>query len=255
MGYCYWCGRFVPLRGAICQGCLDGWSAAKAMRDLLIITPTRGRPEGARRLADAVSKLSTARTDLLFCIDDDDRSYDGMKPDLDYVQGPRDTCGGWTNKVAAERQSRYLAVASIGDDHEPLTPGWDSILLDAIDDVGGAGFAYGDDTVHGQDVPTAVVVSTAITAALGWVFQPMMTHYYADLVWKDISEGCCLSYRPDVTIKHYNPSFGTAPMDATYEQARSRYCSDGESYRMWCEQQRESDTRMVRSLVDAWRRG
>ena len=83
----------------------------------------------------------------------------------------------------------------------------------------------------------------------------MMTHYYADLVWKDISEGCCLSYRPDVKIKHYNPSFGTAPMDSTYEQARSRYGADGESYRVWYQSQREADTRTVRSLVDAWRRG
>jgi hypothetical protein len=255
VGYCFWCGRFLLLHGFICGDCHCGWLASRAVRDLLIITPTRGRPEGAMRLAEAVAARSTARTDLLFCIDEDDSSYDRLKHGFDYVQGPRDTCGGWTNKVAAERSSRYRAVASIGDDHEPLTHGWDSLLLGAIEDMGGAGFAYGDDTVHGEAVPTAVVISMSITAALGWVFQPMMTHYYADLVWKDISEGCCLSYRPDVKIKHYNPSFGTAPMDSTYEQARSRYGADGESYRVWYQSQREADTRTVRSLVDAWRRG
>lgn len=223
------------------------------MRDLLIITPTRGRPQGAQRLIDAVEATATARTDLLLCIDDDDASYAGLTGNFTFTRGPRETCGGWTNKVAAQRACQYHAVASIGDDHEPLTPGWDTMLLGAIDAMGGAGFAYGDDTIHGAAVPTAVVISTNIVAALGWVFQPMMTHYYADLVWKEIAEGCCLAYLPEVKIKHYNPSFGTAPMDPTYEQARSRYGMDGEAYRAWCSGQRQKDISTVRSMVRAWR--
>lgn len=223
------------------------------MRDLLIITPTRGRPRGAQRLIDAVAETATAETDLFLGIDDDDSSYGCLTGRFDSVRGPRDTCGGWTNKVAAERASRYRAVASIGDDHEPLTRGWDSMLLGAIDNMGGAGFAYGDDTIQGPAVPTAVVISTNIITALGWVFQPMMTHYYADLVWKDISEGCCLTYLPDVTIKHYNPTFGTAPMDSTYQQARARYGLDGEAYRLWCAGQRLADTETVRVLAQSRR--
>jgi hypothetical protein len=254
VGYCFWCGRWSALgHGHICGPCRASWAAGRHMRDLLIITPTRGRPRGAQRLVDAVTATATADTDLMFCIDEDDSSYAGLTGRFDCTRGPRDTCGGWTNKIAASRASRYRAVASIGDDHEPLTRGWDSMLLDAIDAMGGTGFAYGDDTIQGETVPTAVVISSDIVTALGWVFQPMMTHYYADLVWKDISEGSCLSYLPDVTIKHYNPSFGTAPMDPTYEQARSRYGRDGEAYRSWNGSQRAADTGTVRALVQSRR--
>jgi hypothetical protein len=217
------------------------------VRDLLIITPTRGRPEGAQRLIDAVAATATARTDLILAVDNDDASYGGLTGRFSSTRGPRATCGAWTNKVAAELSSGYRAVASIVDDHEPLTPGWDSMLLDAIDEMGGTGIAYGDDTNH-YNVPTAVVISTDIVAALGWVFQPTMSHYYADLVWKDIAEDSCLAYLPHVVIKHYNPTFSSAPMDDTYAQARTRYGEDGEAYDKWCEGSRRADTDKVRAL-------
>jgi hypothetical protein len=223
------------------------------MRDLLIITPTRGRPHGAQRLIDAVEKTSTAVTDLVFAMDDDDPSYPGLTGRFESTSGPRDTCGGWTNKIAAERLGRYHAIASIGDDHEPLTRGWDTILLNAIVDMGGTGIAYGNDTEHGEDVPTAAVISSDIVAALGWVFEPTMNHFYADLVWKEIAWASCLAYLPGVIIKHYNPNYGTAPMDDTYTEARDRYGEDGDAYKVWGEHRRAADTATVRALAQARR--
>lgn len=223
------------------------------MRDLLIITPTRGRPQGAQRLIDAVAQTCTAKTDLILGIDDDDPSYGNLTGRFDYTRGPRDSCGGWTNKIAAERACGYRAVASIGDDHEPQTKGWDTILLDAIDGMGGTGIAYGNDTAHGEDVPTAAVISTDIVQALGWVFEPTMTHFYADLVWKEIAWACCLAYVPSVVIKHYNPNYGNADLDATYTEARQLYGNDGSAYQAWGENRRAADAAKVRALVQARR--
>ena len=42
------------------------------MRDLLVITPSRGRPDGMKRLAHAVAATAQAETDLIFAVDDDD---------------------------------------------------------------------------------------------------------------------------------------------------------------------------------------
>jgi hypothetical protein len=223
------------------------------VRDLLIITPTRGRPEGAQRLIDAVAATATAKTDLILAVDDDDSSYGSLTGRFERTGGPRDTVGGWTNKIAAARLTQYHAVASIGDDHEPLTRGWDTMLLNAIVDMGGTGIAYGNDTQHGEDVPTAAVISTDIVAALGWVFEPTMNHFYADLVWKEIAWASCLAYLPGVTIKHYNPNYGTAPMDATYTDARQRYEEDGDAYKEWGEHRRAADTATVRALAQARR--
>ena len=254
VGYCFWCGRWAPLgHSCMCERCHAGWVAGKTMRDLLIITPTRGRLKGAQRLVDAVAATSTARTDLVFCIDEDDGSYEGLTGTFDQVCGPRDTCAGWTNKIAADRARGYRAVASIGDDHEPLTQGWDSMLLGAISGMGGTGIAYGNDTAHGEDVPTAAVISTDIVTTLGWVFQPTMTHFYADLVWKEIAWASCLAYMPDVVIKHYNPNYGTADMDQTYADARQLYSEDGAAYRAWGETQRAADIATVHGLAQARR--
>lgn len=257
MGYCFWCGHWAILDPfdptCMCGRCREDWRSVKNMRDLLIITPTRGRPRGAQRLIDAAAATCTARTDLILAVDDDDDSYTGLTGSFELHRGPRDTCGGWTNKIAAEHAAGYRAVASIGDDHEPLTRGWDSTLLKAIEGMGGTGIAYGNDTQHGEDVPTAAVISTDIVTALGWVFQPTMTHFYADLVWKEIAWALCLAYVPEVVIKHYNPNYGTAEMDATYKEARDKYAEDGVAYGEWGANQREADRATIRALMQARR--
>lgn len=254
MGYCFWCGTWDHLDSlCMCKRCWDKWRSEREMRDLLIITPTRGRLRGAQRLIDAVAATCTAETDLVLGIDDDDPSYGDLHGRFESTCGPRDTCAGWTNKIASERARNYRAVASIGDDHEPLTPGWDTMLLDAIDAMGGTGIAYGNDTQHGEDVPTAAVISSDIVKALGWVFQPTMTHFYADLVWKEIAWASCLAYLPNVIIKHYNPNYGTADMDATYNEARQSYDHDGGAYKVWGEHQRALDIATVHGLAQARR--
>lgn len=255
VGYCHWCGTFTVLNSyTMCKGCLSRWLAAHNMRDLLIITPTRGRLAGAQRLVDAVAATCTSVTDLVLAVDDDDDSYKNLTGNFAIIRGPRDTCAGWTNKIAREQAAGYRAVASIGDDHEPITHGWDTLLLNAIDDMGGTGIAYGNDTQHGEDVPTAAVISTDIVQKLGWVFEPTMTHFYADLVWKEIAWACCLKYLPDVIIKHYNPNYGTAPMDDTYTEARMSYDDDGRAYAEWGANQRAADIATVRALAQARRR-
>lgn len=254
MGYCFWCGAWEILDAlCMCGRCCEKWRSERAMRDLLIITPTRGRLRGAQRLIDAVASTCTAQTDLILGIDNDDPSYADLTGRFESTRGPRDTCAGWTNKIAAERVSHYRAVASIGDDHEPLTHGWDTLLLEAISNMGGTGIAYGNDTAHGEDVPTAAVISSDIVTALGWVFQPSMTHFYADLVWKEIAWASCLAYLPGVVIKHYNPNYGTADMDATYTDARQLYSEDEAAYKAWGETQRALDIATVHGLAQARR--
>lgn len=207
------------------------------MRDVLIITPTRSRPDSAVRLADAVARTATAQTDLLFAIDEDDRSYDHL--DLTgaagVVRGPRANCVQWSNRLAARYGHRYRALASLGDDHVPLTSGWDSTLLAAIDGMGGTGISYGNDTRQGQNLPTAPVVSSSIVTELGWFFLPAMEHFFCDNAWKDIaSRAGCLRYVPEVTILHLHHVWGTAPHDEVYAAADPAYGPDEAEYRRYC---------------------
>ena len=204
-------------------------------RDLLVITPTRGRPGSMKRLADAVAATATCLTDLIFAVDDDDPASLATAGEKGaWACGPRDTVSGWTNRLALEHAGRYRALASLSDDHVPRTPGWDRLLLDAIDGMGGTGFAYGDDLLQGANMPTAVVVSSAIVTALGWMALPSCRHYWIDTAWKDLGEGAgCLAYRPDVIIEHCHPGAGKAPWDETYASEAALDAQDKAAYDTW----------------------
>lgn len=148
------------------------------MRDLLIITPTR-RPGNAQRLADAVRDTCTADTDLILGVDDDDGRFAQMAlGDAVVVRGPRATPGVWTNRLAGRYARHYRALASLGDDHLPITHGWDTALLKAIGDMGGTGCAYGNDIGQGEFLPTAPVISSDAVTALGWMFYPGCDRFF-----------------------------------------------------------------------------
>jgi hypothetical protein len=229
------------------------------MRDVLIICPTRHRPEQAQRLIASVASTATARTDLVFAIDDDDDSYGGKlhyAGFTDVVCGPRQTCIQWTNQIALERMERYRVLASLGDDHIPLTTGWDTALLGAIADMGGTGISYGDDLFQHEKLPTAPAVSSDIVAALGWMMYPKLWHFYADDIWKDIAARAgCLRYVPNVVIQHLHWSSGIAEHDMTYQDADDAWPHDQVAYENWVQNEMAADVEKVRALRTAWTGG
>jgi hypothetical protein len=220
------------------------------VRDLLVITPTRGRPAAALRLAGAVAATATAQTDLIVGIDDDDRSYDDVNLPCMIRRGPRLSCGGWTNLLAAEHAARYRAVASLGDDHLPVTPGWDRILLTALDELGGTGIAYGDDGLQHAYLPTAPVISSNIVQALGWMFWPEIVHVFCDNIWLDLArEAGCLAYRDSVTIRHLHVTAGLSPYDQTYADRVPFWQQDEAAYHAWRREHMADDVATVRGLM------
>ena len=220
------------------------------MRDLLIITPTRGRPGNAERLAAAVAETCTAQTDLMFAIDEDDHSYDGARLGVAMVvQGPRKTCPAWSNQCAAAFGPDYRAIASLGDDHLPRTRGWDTLMLAALDGMGGTGIVYGDDIGQGEDLPTAPVMSSDIPAALGWWFLPAARHLFCDNVWLNLGTAAgCLRYLPDVVIEHLHHTRGAAPRDESYEQSGACWAHDQAAYLDWRRDGFDADAAKIRAL-------
>jgi hypothetical protein len=241
------------------------------MRNLLVITPSRGRPERLRAMLDACLTLSTADADIAVGCDDDD--LDGYRElaagyrgcgRVRWFGGPRTGLGEWTNRLAAHYLRadtgtdsgdddgdvpRYRAFASLGDDHLPRTRGWDELLLAAIDGMGGTGIAYGDDLFAGQALPTAPVVSADIVQALGWMCEPSLHHMYVDNVWADIGRAAgCLAYVPDAVIEHVHFRAGKTPVDPVYTTAESWTQTDKAAYLRWRERRMRRDVIRVRLL-------
>lgn len=202
------------------------------MADLWVLMPSRGRPAAVERAARMYALTCRADTRLHFAFDDDDPALEaniaaaGHHP---HEVGPRDGLAGWTNKLAALHPAAP-ALGSFGDDHVPVTDGWDKLLLAAI--PAGGGFAYPNDQ-HRADIPEAIVVTGRIVAALGWLALPALKHYFIDDVWGTLGRASRIAYCRDVIVRHVHPLSGRAPSDQTYADAAGSFDADAQAYRAW----------------------
>jgi hypothetical protein len=178
------------------------------MTDLLVLVPSRGRPDSVRELADVFEKTKTGDTDLLFCFDDDDETTYGLHREVCYDVGPRLRLCGTLNKVATELAPDYRYIGFMGDDHRPRTHGWDAAIISALDDLG-TGIVYGDDLFQGENLPTAVFMTSNIIQTLGYMAPPVLTHMYLDDAWKAWGEGMGrIGFLSGVIIEHMHPHAG-----------------------------------------------
>lgn len=229
------------------------------MRDLLIITPSRGRPQRLREMLDAVFATAEADTDVAVAIDDDEPAdyspaWQVKHNRVMWFTGHRNTLSRWTNRLALDPDigGKYRALASLGDDHIPRTPGWDRLLLEAIDQMGGTGIAYGDDTIMGERLPTAPVISRDIVYALGWMCEPSLRHMFVDNAWGDLGrEAGCVAYVPEVVIEHCHWCVGKSALDATYAETEVQKEPDRALYENWKAERMAADVAKIRGLREA----
>lgn len=226
------------------------------MRDLLVAVPSRGRPARLAAMIDACLSLAEAETYVAVAVDADDpeltryRALWSGAARWSLTEGPRRTLSGWTNYLAAASAGRYRALASLGDDHLPRTPGWDRLLLEALDKLGGEGIAYGNDLHQREALPTAPVISAGIVEALGWMCEPTLAHMHVDNVWRDLGRAAdCLAYVPEVVIEHLHPDAGKAPGDQVYAESLAGAGADREAYWKWLAERFPADVAKVRSAV------
>lgn len=231
---------------------------------MLVIVPSRGRPQNIKRLIDAWVETGAEAT-LLVAVDDDD-------PDLeDYIEimskapngeqyqlhvGRRLRLAGTLNELAVERVNRAGALPNdvigfMGDDHCPRTMQWDAhVALTLHND--GLGVAYGNDLIQGPNLPTAVFMSAAIIQTLGYMVPPGLTHMYLDNTWKTWGEGMGrLHYMPHVIIEHLHPIAGKAEWDERYVEVNAghQYAADEAAYKNYLASRVTYDLNKLRELI------
>ena len=130
--------------------------------DLIVLLPTRGRRDNVIRCATSFSETSV-RAQLLLITDDDDNSYDGLS--YPGVTIPRMTLSGKLNRVAMELADSFKALMFTADDHVFRTSSWDEVMMSKLDDMGGTGILYPDNSRR-ADVPECWMVSSDIVMAL-----------------------------------------------------------------------------------------
>lgn len=195
------------------------------MADLIVIVPSRGRPQSAIELAEVFKTTCTADTDLVFAVDDDDPAgaeYSAL-PELGLASVIRSASTSMvdalnrraTGYAGLDAELLPFAIGFMGDDHRPRTNGWDAAYLEAL--RAKPGLVFGNDLVQGANLPTQMAMSTQLVAALGHMAPPTLTHLFVDNYWLALGRGAdCITYLPDVVVEHLHPSVGTAPVDDGY---------------------------------------
>lgn len=222
------------------------------MADLLVIVPSRGRPESLERVAAAwyATGAFADGAALVFAVDDDDPTWSGYRAALDRLAeadpGPTAInlmhAGAWRPMVAKLNAAAanfagqgHFALAFAGDDHLPRTPGWAKRYLDELRTLG-TGIVYGDDLVQGARLPTQWAMTADIVRALGRMVPAPVEHLYCDNAILDLGQAAeCIRYLPDVVIEHCHPIAGRGQWDDQYRRvnARAQYERDGSAYWRW----------------------
>lgn len=223
------------------------------MTDLTVLVPTRGRVANAIRLAEAMTELNRADTALVLGVDADDPDLDAYRKtaSVTVVEPAGPGMVGALNQLVTRHAGDSTCVAFLGDDHCPRTEGWDARLVDAVATMGG-GVAYGNDLVHGINLPTAVALDSRLARALGYMAPPTLKHLYVDNVWKDWGYGLGrLAYLNDVIVEHLHPIVGKAEDDERYQVVNTgtMFSRDQVAYQVYRETQLAADLATMRAAL------
>lgn len=232
------------------------------MSDLVVVVPSRGRPEKVRELGEAFAATCTAGTPVILVVDEDDPSFrqyhevagdllatgnESIKLILTQPAGNMATALQLGAVFAA--RSRF-AVGFMGDDHRPRTTGWDQAYLDALRELG-TGIVYGNDLLQGERLPTQCAMTADIVRALGYMAPPELVHLYLDDFWRTLGQRAgCLRYLADVVVEHVHPIAGKAEWDEGYERVNNpaMYERDREAFAEYFRTRLVSDVAKVRAL-------
>jgi hypothetical protein len=224
--------------------------------DLLVIVPSRNRPQNIAALWDAWHATTTGATQLLVAVDDDDptlSNYERVCADrgIELTVGPRLRMCPTLNKVAVERAPHHFAVGFLGDDHRPRTNGWDERYLETLHELG-TGFVYGNDLLAGERLPTQFALTSDIVHTLGAIVPAPVRHMYADNQIWDLGHAIArIRYLPDVIVEHLHPLAGKAENDAGYLEvnAPDAFEADRLIYAHWYEHQMAADVAKLKALI------
>jgi hypothetical protein len=239
--------------------------------DLLMIVPSRGRPENVRALLEAWAETATGAADIVVALDADDPEWSSYKRlgwsvtgwpwggvlPMRYTMPERQRLGATLNHVTLRMiwhwsdPHPYRMVGFMGDDHRPRTKGWDRLMVDALDDMG-TGLVYGNDLFQQSNLPTQWAMTSDIVRGLGYMVPGGLVHLYIDNALKELTERAgCLRYLPDVVIEHLHPSAGKAELDDSYRETNSEAQFEADKHRFedWQRFGLDADVARLQELI------
>jgi hypothetical protein len=243
-----------------------GWHRADVARDrniradeerikILTLCPSRGRPKGHREFANTYLANSEGLSEICFGLDDDDclnyTTHQLTHRQVFYEVGERQRLIGTHNRLATKYALKYEIFCLTGDDTRIETPGFETMVIEAMAKMGGVGLVYGDDGIQHERLATCAFISANVVRKLGYAVLPSLVHVYCDNFVTDLFRAVGkITYLPDLKTTHHHYSVGKTPHDKTYEESDSFANQDKTTYTTYrYGQQFDNTVAKVRGLL------
>ena len=194
------------------------------MRNLVVLVPSRNRPENIAELIKSLDETET-ESDLIVIVDSDEPQMDAylqLGCDVMMVEKQGKGMAKPLNFAANHFRDKYRHFAFLGDDHRPRTKHWDVTFINALDELG-TGLVYGNDLLQGENLATAVAMTGDIVKALSGMVPQDMIHLYLDNFWMTLGKDLnALRYIPEVVLEHMHPIAGKAEWDQGYRDVNAQ---------------------------------
>ena len=193
-----------------------------AQTRLLVICPSRSRPERISEMIRSFEETRSAGTELVIYLADDDPCLDDyvITGDHKVLIGRRRTIVEVFNYCSVELFPNIPYYADANDDHIYQTPNWDSRLISEIELMGGYGLACPNDKLTEWEKfkhPSAAVVDGNVVRILGRYFHKNLSHLGADTYLGLLFQGLGRLKRcEDVVVEHRHHLVNPDLMDETY---------------------------------------
>jgi len=207
-------------------------------KDLLVICPTRERPQKLHTMYS--SYLDTSRnSDIILCVDVDDPTEYSVSCPVSVEPHKNNT------KIINDifnKYPNYEYYMVINDDIVFITQDWDIKLMKE-------GINFPEDGT-GRGFPTFSVIDGAIPRRLGWLQMPRLEYLYGDTVWEMLGRlSRKLKYCPNVKISHPHVAFG-GKEDVISKKTNSQwqYDRDRKAFVDWMNEDLFSDLKKVNEV-------
>lgn len=196
------------------------------MKAIAILIPTRERAHKISALHAQWFKVTdpAPETECVIVLDEDNAETYPRLEGFRYVvvAGGKRGVTRPLNAAAAAVCEEYEFLGFWGDDHVPLTPGWNRIMYDHLRAQGPLAMTYADDLLAGETLATEILMDAAYVRELGHMAHPSLQHLYADNYWMWLARQLGgLTYLPHVVIEHQHCSANKSPDDDMYRALNS----------------------------------
>ncbi len=224
------------------------------MKPILIILPSRGRPEKIEEFYNTWRQTTDGYSEVLTCLDDDDSTVNKYTKhnDVQFDIGKGNSMCDSLNR-SFKKYSKYEYYFIPSDDHRMRTKKWETRFMEKIKKNGGKGVAYGNDLIWEEKLATAAFVSGNIFRALGYIALPGLLHMWVDKYWLELGKALNkLFYFPDIIVEHMHFTVGKSEVDPYYLAVNNKrvYDHDANVYHEWAKEQKLKDVKKINSFKE-----